>query len=72
MWVETIGKQKIMQIFNKKKIQKESKYSMWLSNKQYLIIMKMSITDFKIGMLQRGKVRSKEEMKALYSQHIGG
>lgn len=45
---------------------------MLLSNKQYLIIMKMSITDFKIGMLQRGKVRSKEEMKALCSQHIGG
>jgi hypothetical protein len=37
---------------------------MQLSNKQYLIIMKSSIVDSKIGMLQGGEVGGKQEMKA--------
>lgn len=55
--MEAIDKQIIMQMFNKK-------YNMQLSNKQYLIIMKSSIVDFKIGMLQGGEEGGKEEMKA--------
>lgn len=37
------------------------KYNMQLSNKQYLTIMKSSIVDFKIGMLQGGEVGGKEK-----------